>query len=286
MLEIIGTMQNACMYQRPKNPKPHDPLPVGSIEKGWLNYTPFFKGEVKEHELTPVGTAPTLEGLGHFLNRVEEIQAIQRTQHMELPTVQQELAQTGIGSFTLSSSGATNEDDDSAELSEEELNKLACRYGTGYMTYDLAPIMQRIEWEKSILASSVPIKVKLIVSTGKVSVRSESKDKQLIATLAKKLFIATGKPDAAAVKDMRAFEEHYGVVGSTLRGKPTGAQWPEQSMDILGAEDMMPEDEVSQGPQELGLHWLTSDDPEHYAVQYMVLPEPHENDLWPLEEAV
>jgi hypothetical protein len=278
---------------------------VGAIEKGWLNYIPFFKSKVTETTKTPVGTAPTLEGLGHFLDRVKEIEAIAETQFLDLPTVQQELAAMGVTTINLSSSPKNTEDDDfQLEIAEpgpesttlipieeskldKQTNHDARRYGTPYITADLAAVMRRIEWERSILASKLPVKVVLHTDGTAVGPQSQHPDQQLVMELFVKLYDACGRPGPKTTKDMMNFADYYGVVGSKLYIDQTKAENLEQSMDELGAEDLMAPEEVLQGPQELGLHWRSDDlGDDTFDPPGLVLAEPNEGELWPDESGL
>ena len=111
-------------------------------------YAKRFPHPVNEDRRPPIGTTVPLEGLGHFLARAEEIDAIARTQHLELPTAQQEL-----GAISLSSSSG-DEDDDGIDLAE----KHACRYGTAYLTPEQS-LLDRIEWERYVLRCSSVVKI-------------------------------------------------------------------------------------------------------------------------------
>ena len=246
---------------------------VSASEESWLQMKPIFSSPVKDHERPPVGTAPTLEGLGAFLNRVTEIEAIANTQFLELPTVSQELAQTGIGSFSISSS--SDEDDESFDVSDTDLERNACRYGTAYLTQELAPIVRRIEWERYVFHCGPSQRVALAVVNGALSAVSESKalSPEEVASLGKRIWLAAGKPDAATLLNDQARAAHYGVVGSILYGVTKGSHIPEQSFDMLGASDQE-EDQPDGGPSELGLHNVE---------QGTVLFEPTDAELWPDE---
>lgn len=246
---------------------------VSPAEEGWLNMRTLFDTPVREHSRPPVGTAPTLEGLGHFLARVDEINAIAATQAMELPTVGQELAQTGISSFSISSSFDDESDDASAEVSDADLERNACRYGTAYVAAELAPLVRRIEWEQFIYRCGPAQRVTLTVVDGRISAMSESKTlaPEEVAAWGKRIWLAMGKPDADTLANSIAYARHYGVIGSAMYGVKKGDHTPEQTFDALGAEDM---EELTQdgGPSELGLHNVE---------QGTVLYEPTAAELWP-----
>ncbi len=278
---------------------------VGAIEKGWLNYIPFFKTKVNQTTKPPVGTVPTLEGLGHFLSRVDEINAIAETQFLDLPTVQQELAAMGVSSINLSSSPNDSEDDDyTLEIAEpgpestrlegvkefkfdKQANHDARRYGTPYVTADLAAVMRRIEWERGIIASKLPVRVVLHSNGEAVGPVSASSDHALVNELFTKLYAACGRPGPKTTKDLMNFADYYGYVGSKFYTPQEKAESLEQSMDDLGAEDLMDPEEILQGPQELGMHWLSSDLGDEWMHELgLVLAEPAEYELWPEESGL
>lgn len=273
------TFTQPAAFQGPIAPhKPyeygHDPLPVTSDERSWLNYRPVFTKDVPEHTKPPIGTVPPLEGLGSFINRVDEINAIAKTQMLDLATVGQELAATGVASFSMSSS--SDDDDLNYEVSDEDIERNATRYGTAYTTQDLAPVLDTIEWEKQIAFSGQPQRVWLDTTDGKVQPVSPSKTltTEQITSLGRKLYRAMGKPTAQDIEDSRAKAEYYGwKTGSIIYGVTKGEHTPEQSMDILGQEDLE-EVTTNGGPQELGLHNV-----ENGVVAY----EPSEREFWPEE---
>lgn len=116
-------------------------------------YAKRFPHPVNLDRKPPVGTTKPLEGLGHFLDRIEEIAAIAATQNLELPTAQQEL-----GAISLSSSFSDDDDDDSFEVDSELVERHATRYGTAY-TVPEQGLLDRIEWEDFVLRCSTTVKI-------------------------------------------------------------------------------------------------------------------------------
>lgn len=238
-------------------------------EQMWRQMQQVIPGDIPDQQRVPMGTAPTLEGLAAFIARVGEMNAIIDTQHLELATVGQELAQTGLSTISIMSS--SKEDDDSREfdISEEGVNHNACRYGTAYTTQDLAPIVRRIEWERWVRGCSQLQRVFLTADNGKIGVSTNTVMIKDLAPFAPRLAAMLAGRNAEELENDIARAKHYGV-GSGLYGVWTGEQFPEQSMDDLGAPEV---NEQDGGPQELGLHNIA----DNGFVQY----EPSEDELWP-----
>jgi hypothetical protein len=280
---------------------------LNAAEIGWRQGQLTFKAPVVEHTRPPAGTAPTLEGLQRFLKRMDDYEAewkaIAATQDMELPTVGQELAATGISSISLVSNNDDDEDDAIPEIADTEertgyvrgdpiIDHDARRYGTAYMTAELAPLVRRIEWERYIHACGPAQRVYLVIrddETLGVGTDSHTLTKEDLIPLARKLKQALGERSAADLNNDRIRVSYYGAVGSAIYGVLNGEHTPVQSMDLLGADEQETE-ERNGGPQELGLHQFYSDtvlgsEDEDEAVDDMriVAYEPNEATLWPEE---
>lgn len=258
-------------------------------ERIWRSGRTVWDAEPIEHNKPPKGRVHPLEGLGRFLNRMAEIDALAATScckaHLdplyastehsnepwEIPTVAEELAQNGVSSISLSSSWEGSEDDGTMD------EVIATSDGAEYATMDLAALTRRIEWERQVKGSSLPRKAALAIDekTGKISVTAKSHDldNDTLLAMAKRLKTALAGRDAATLQNDRDRVEYYGKIGSCLYGVYSGSHEPEQTTDNLGAEDYE-EDERNGGPQELGLHSLA-----HYTVSY----EPRPDELWPMD---
>lgn len=265
--------------------KLHAKREVGPIEEGWINLQPFFKTPIKQEGfVAPLGS---LQDIEHLLARIEAIKrladqqtrdaAIARVlieQDKELPSIVDEFRANGFKAISLSSSSLDSDDDDleAANYSAKNL---------GYVPYNpdpetIAPLTRRIEWERFALECGQTQKVWLVTKDdGTVTAAGDpGSDPQTVRTLGRRLRSVALDTNDLPLEMRRARAEYYHAIGSCLYGKWKGAQWPEQSLDELGAEDQNKPDEVKQGPQELGLHNLSQDDEESWDPEGFVLPEP------------
>lgn len=249
---------------------------LSKAEKSWRQMTPLMAGPKTDHVKPPKGTAPTLEGLQRYLGRMADYEAewraIAATQDLELPTVAQELAQTGVSSFSLKQD---DDEDDAIGLEvADDAERAACRYGTAYTTMDLAPIVRRIEWERYIYGCSPVQRVYITTredGTMGVGTDSHALTKEELLPLARKLKQTLDGKTAVDLENNRTYAVHYGVVGSAMYGIRHGEPVPEQSFDLLGSEEFEVVTRTG-GPQELGLHTV---------VDGMASYEPTANELWP-----
>lgn len=267
-----------------RDPPPQGPIPppmttnprrthakraLSPAEEGWLNYRTLFNRPITEHTKAPVGTAkPFLPE--SFVKREAEYAFLVATQNLDLPTINQELAATGITAFSLSSSS----NDDDFDIDEDTIERNACRYGTAYTTSELTPIINRIEWEKFTYRCSKVQKIFLkITDEGQFDITSDDTAIQPaeLARYAKRLFALLEGRTPEELQNDRARVHHYGVLGSILYGVTTGEQIPEQSMDNLAD----PAPQANDGPKEIGFHEV--DEPEELNEN-----EPTENVLWPI----
>lgn len=278
-LQIIGTPGPSLpiSIHKVKHGKPVEGL--NQDERTWRQLAQVIPGDIPQPERVPMGTAPALEGLGRFLNRMANYQAeweaIAATQHMELATTNEELAATGVASYAIGSSSSDDDDSMTLEISAEELERAATRYGTAYTTTDLLPMVRRIEWERFVRSCGQVQRIFLTIGDdGKLGVSTTSAriTKDELVPYARRLKAMLADRTAEDLANDRARAAHYGV-GSGLYGVWTGEQIAEQSMDDLGAPMV---EERNGGPEELGLHNV-----EDGVVAY----EPNETDLWP-EEAM
>lgn len=268
---------------------------TGAIEEGWRKLEPQIPGKISVHTKAPIGTMGS-HPLTGFLNRIAEINAIAATQHvdLELSTVNQELAATGLASYSLSSSPI--DDDGRGDIADTG------SVGTEYTVVD-PNIVRRIEWERYVKGCSIPRKAYLSSSTeilpdgtkkGHWSIYSKSYDvgTDLLREMAKRLKSAIGERTPADLDNDRARAEHYGV-GSGTYGVWTGEQVELQSMDsdqtptkvVLVLDEDEPDALVTEsvpvedrdgGPVELGLHVLTVTGPRF---------EPSESFYWDRQDA-
>lgn len=254
-----------------------------------------------DHKLPPAGTAPSLDAMGKFLNRVAEINAIASivccdyhakggTSHrhsaepMELTKVSDELAALGLGSISLSSDD-DSDDDSTADAYIGGPEHSACRYGTGYLTAELAPMVRRIEWERFVWGCGPMTRVQMVVVDGQLAAidpdvkgTPSPELRSGWARTAARAYKVMGKPDLATLDNNQARARFYGAVGSRLEGLMHGVHpaVEEAINEVILAED----EDTDGGPEELGLHNL------HASI---VLHEPTAAELWPedyLYEAV
>lgn len=256
------------------------PKEVSKAEELWNRYETVFEKPPKEFTKPPANTAPTLEGLQHFLKRMDDYEAewkaIAATQHLELATVGQELAQTGVTSYSLQTNYMDDAEDDVSSY-EEALDpdrRTGAEYG---QDPEFLNLIRRIEWEQATLKCGPVTRIRLSVN-----------DQNQIEVIASGL-IDQNELQAAGVRllknlrsktkeewaDTEARIAYYdGCVGSLCHGigRKEG-QHPETSenFDDLGAEELE-ENEQDGGPAELGLHWI---------INRTAAYEPTEDDLWP-----
>jgi hypothetical protein len=252
--------------------KVHDPLPVTPAEAKWLAYKSIFGTEPRKERKPPMGTAPSLGALGEFVDKVTEIEAIAKTQFLELATTQQELAQTGVTSYALSSSD--DDDDMGLEVSEEERERAATRYGTAYTTYDLTPMMDTLFNEQYNYRCGPAHRIYLDITSGEP--RIQAADRKVPKTLIdevrptfRKLMKETTVADLA---HQRIAVGYYGnKVGSFLYGVRSGEHVPEQSFDDL----IEVRSDARDGAKELRFHEVNED-------ERLDQNEPPETVLWPI----
>lgn len=241
---------------------------ISQREEDWRNLVPLFKTPIAQQGF--VAPMNSLKGVDHLLGRVAAIERLATHQareaatdrllvesDKELPFIVDEFRANGFQAVSLSSS---QEDDarDPSELNEVSIFHVPTVYGAAALDIiQAAPILRRIEWERWTMMSGLPMKVTL-VSTENGGVAAHSTDRRLSKTerdaLGLKIGRASGLTTADKLEDNRAWATLNGAVGSILYGVTTGIQYPEQDMDDRGAEDEYPQEEVLQGPQELGLH--------------------------------
>jgi hypothetical protein len=247
----------------------HPKYQVPAIEEGWRNLQPFFKTPIKQTGF--VQPLNSLKGMDHFLSRIQTLNRMIHQQERdaltslilieqdkELATIADEFKANGFKAISLSSS---QEDDDlpAANFAESHMRYVPYKYDPE----TLAPLLRRIDWERYALACGQPQRVWLTAKAdGTITATTDNKvlTPDEIRALARKIKDACNFQDAREMKNSRARAVHYGVVGSILYGKRKGAQWPEQSMDILGAEDMELKRRAGNSPQGIGFHELPSDD--------------------------
>lgn len=266
---------------------------------------PKFKTPVKPAWLTPHGTTKTLEGLGTFLDRIAEINAIARSQRLELPTVTQELLANGVTSTT-----TTSDDPDDASLESTQHTPFLFSRGDAEETTTL----RRIDWEKYVFACG-PVHhmfIKAINEDGTITVKSADRrarpeEIQPFIPVLKNIGLT-----AEQLEEGRARAAHYkGQLVWANMSPAEQADWRAKrgvarnyldfaSNDLhedWNAEDYE-ENVVNGAPEELGFHtladaegeasgetrqdgtiWLgaTYDLPRWARVQ----PEPNEAYLWP-----
>lgn len=293
-----GTMtpSGVATNPRPRNLNAEPPTPLtqsvprptlvsGKADPDWdVALKPKLSAPVPSEGLVaPHGTAKPLGALGTFLSRVEEINAIARTQNLELPTLAAEMKANGFDAISLSSS--PNDDDlEAANIAEKHLRM------TPYAPdrEELAPILRRIEWERYIFGCSPSAKYYLKPKEdGKVTLACN--DKRVTTDQLQAIAPKFKKPDgtyptAEEVEDARAFNEHYRqpVLAQMTKDEFEAYRYKQSSWlayvdpstteinDVGEAIDLA--EESNGGPEEIGLHYVT---------EGIVHFEPTPDELWP-----
>ncbi len=249
-----------------------------------LPYAKRFTHPVNTNRRPPIGTTVPLEGLGHFLARAEEIQAIARTQFLELPTAQQEL-----GAISLSSSSG-DDDDDGIEVGDDLIERHASRYGTAYVMPEQA-LLDRIEWEHFVLACSSSVSIAWRKSATSPTGRTlKTNDKRItvdhLTAIAPRMLDILGDRCIDDIEDARDRASYYKRLDWSLmtpdqqdawtlrsapvqayldpeKGSPIIDDWGD-TLDVIALRDedtigafvtaTPPPARPASGPQELGLH--------------------------------
>lgn len=137
-------------------------------------------------------------------------------------------------------------------------------YGQGLTAEDAAPLMRRIDWERWVAKHGQVDAVRLTAQGDNVfPVSRWPMDKAILQELGQRIYEALGSPSVEAIATMERERFHYGFTGSFLYGITKGEAEPEQPQEdnlLLLAQELEQEDEVLQGPQELGLHNFTDDE--------------------------
>lgn len=317
-VQVVGPV---CLYQpKPSRPK-REATPIDSREQSWRDLKPLSieRAPIKRDGfVAPLGA---LKGIEHFIARVETIKRLTDQQErdaatsrvlveqdMEMATIIDEFRANGFSAVSLSSSSLDDDDDEleAANIAEAHLKMVPYAYGIkGYTEPDefgtqrpiyrsaeeAAPLMRRVQYEREQAASGPALAVGLILNEDG-SVGATTQQPWMAKTLGPTGIKELGQKIKAVTRldgldERRARVAYYKAVGSLLYGVATGWTPPEQSMDDLGIEDMEKQDEAKSGPQEIGLHTLTSDYPEEYGPTTAVLAAPSVEELnsW-YEEAV
>lgn len=267
----------------------HEPTPIDDREKAWRNMIALSakRKPIKQNGfVAPMGS---LEGLDHFVARVEAIKRLTDQQERdrasrsvlieqdkELPRIVDEFRANGFKAVSLTRAEYDDDDDD---IADEPRNpppafgvKSTDEFGVHdyYDIEEAAPILRRIEWEREEAQHGPTIKVRLVI--GEKIIGAIPTADWMAKFVNHSEVKAMGRKIAAAVEwteveNNRARAEYYGAVGSALYGVRRGPSYPEQSLDDLGAEELtVPKAERSKpeylrtaalkasGPQELGLH--------------------------------
>lgn len=309
--DVLGPV---CMYQpRPVRPQ-RTPTPVDDREKAWANLKPLSEAKAPIKQTGFVAPLGALEGLDHFVAKIEAINRMQDQQmrdaashrviveaDKEMATIIDEFRANGFHAVSLSSSSLDSEDDDleAANIADHHLKTVPYAFGIkGYTEPDefgtqrpiyrgldeLAPILRRIDWEKTEAKHGPVVSVILTDADGVLSITlkqawmAKKIDAPTMKRMALKLIKGAGITDVETLHNNRAFAEHYGAVGSALYGVHRGPSVPEQSFDDLGADEWEKPNANGQGPQELGMHWLNNDLEEEVGPELIVLPARDELD--------
>ncbi len=324
-----GIMKESSMqpWQGPMVPpmisnprKVHDPIPVDDREKAWANVEAISAKHAPIKQQGFVAPLNSLEGMDHFLARIEALKRMTNEQERdaatnrvlieqdkEMATIIEEFTANGFHAISLSSS--QNDDDgdelEAANIAESHLKMVPYGFGIkGYTEPDeygtvrpiynsaeeAAPILRRIEHEKTEAKHSPAVSVMLTDDAQSAIPKTKWMETKMGPTRAKfmaKRLLAKVQMTPEELVNSRLRVKHYGVVGSILYGVTKGNHYPEQSMDMLGVEDMEKPEANNGGENELSLHTLSSDYPEEYGQETVVLYAPSVNELnsW-YEEAI
>lgn len=319
----------------------HVARPVDDREKAWANVESISAKHAPIKQQGFVAPLGALEGMDHFLARVEALQRIADQQardeatnrvlveqDKEMATIIEEFVANGFHAVSLSSSQNDDDGDDleAANIAETHLGIVPYAFGIkGYaivktkegeivyededktipMKYALynsaeeaAPILRRIDHEKIeakhgpafavILtdrdANGIPLPT--IATMPKTAWMQSKMGNGRAKAMGRRLLERVQFESPEELVNARLRVEFYGKIGSCLYGVTKGYSYPEQSMDILGIEDME-KPETSGGESELTLHTLSSDYPEEYGQETVVLDAPSvaEMNSW-YEEAI
>lgn len=113
----------------------------------------------------PLGTAKPFIPAS-FTTREAEYNFLVATQDLELATSEQELRETGFDAFRLN----VATDGIEPEISDEERERAACRYGTAYEQPD-PDLIRRIEWERWVSQCGATLRITL--EDGHVAIHDE-----------------------------------------------------------------------------------------------------------------
>lgn len=315
---------------RPKR----DKTILSPIEEGWRNLEIHYKKTPIKNVTEFKKPLKSLDGIERFIKRVQYIMELEDQQkrdaatnrvlieqQLELPDTRDILHSNGLAGSSMSSS----EDDDDSMWEVNNIEKRYHRVATEYNVrgheeivgpdgrpviietnrkvdiIEMAAIMRRIEWERFALACGPALRVGLVLNEdGTYGATPDENTKGVITVeeikdLGQKIKAAVESLGHKEIMVNRANAYHFGYVGSILHGVRTGPQYEEQTMDALGAEDLM-EPEGDGAPVELGIHtmgWIMETNvcdhinegriEKHYSNTFskVVNPEPSEVKLWP-----
>jgi hypothetical protein len=220
----------------------------------------------------PLGTAPTLDAMGKFVNRAKEIMALKATQcctyHMndgtdiehssepiEVAKVSAEMREAGLDAIQSSS---PNDDDMDLDISDEMVEHHASRYGTAFTDIDLAPMVRLVEREQFFYQCGPVARVWMTPTVSENEAGFATDDKKmsddLFTEMSERLFHGVKHAKFSRIENGRLKAAYYKAIGSATHGVTEGPAPIIDSMDDLGAEDLMVPDTNDGGEEELGLH--------------------------------
>jgi hypothetical protein len=268
------------------NPRKTQKQERDSREVQWNDLRPTSTKHKELATTSFVAPLGSLKGIDHLEGRIAEIQrlvdaqardaAINRVlieESNELPSIVDEFRANGFKAVSLSSSLRKENDDDDAEVSEQRLGHVAMAHitadGDVLDVEEMAARQRRIEWEREQSLCSPVVIVGLIPDENSTNGLGATVQQdwmmrfikvETMQKMGKRAKDACPHKSWDEVQHARALASYYGV-GSGRLGVWTGPQYPEQSLDELGAEDLMKPETNGQGEQELGLHGGTEDSP-------------------------
>lgn len=259
------------------------PRELSPANQRWQRFQPFLDTPIKQTTmLQPIGTTePTTRWA--YLERAAELARLIATQHLDLPTTDQELAANGSPAVRIASSSDSPTDDErlAAQLAINHLNLVG--YDPDPLT--IAAVSRRIEWEQYIMRCG-PVETASLAQTpdGSVVINFSNRrvDPAFVARATSTLGELIARTTMEDIRNNRIRARYYNEIGSATYGVRTGEHHPIQDLDNRGADDhpQRPRPGEGGGPVELGLHdpanpyepdedalWIEGAEPEHIVLR-------------------
>jgi len=183
--------------------------PPGKADPDWdvaLQGKPRFASiPLARSNRAPLGTAKPFIPTS-FATREAEYNFLVATQNLEIATSEQELREAGIDAFRL---GITNPDGVEPEVSDDERERAASRYGTAYDLPD-PDVLRRIEWERWVSQCGASVRIHAErTDTGRTAVVDDARARKdtALQTFYRERFIA-GMAGLAPQDEIESAREH------------------------------------------------------------------------------